>query len=82
MANLQIKGMDDQLYKALKRKAQIDHRSVSQEVIILIENFLSSSKDMNHKTEEFINICIEDESFYNSINSRNTKKRFKNNVFD
>jgi plasmid stability protein len=41
MANLQVKGIDDDLYRALKARARRDNRSVSQEVVMLIEEFLA-----------------------------------------
>jgi plasmid stability protein len=41
MANLQVKGIDDELYRALKARARLDNRSVSQEVVMLIEEFLA-----------------------------------------
>ena len=41
MATLQVKGMDDRLYKALSARAAQDNRSISQEVVTIIEEFLS-----------------------------------------
>ncbi len=41
MATLQVKGMDDALYEGLKRRAELKHRSVSQEVVHLIESHLN-----------------------------------------
>lgn len=41
LANLQVKGIDDDLYRALKARAKRDNRSVSQEVVMLIEEFLA-----------------------------------------
>ena len=41
MATLQVKGMDDRLYKALNARATQDNRSISQEVVTIIEEFLS-----------------------------------------
>ena len=41
MANLQVKGIDDDLYRALKARAKLDNRSLSQEVVRLIEEFLA-----------------------------------------
>lgn len=40
MATLQVKGMDDELYRALGARAKMDHRSVSQEVVMIIKDFL------------------------------------------
>lgn len=41
LANLQVKGIDEDLYRALKARAKRDNRSVSQEVVMLIEEFLA-----------------------------------------
>jgi len=41
MATLQVKGFDDALYKALGARAKRDNRSVSQEVVKLIQDFLA-----------------------------------------
>ncbi len=41
MANLQVKGIDDALYKALGARAEMDNRSISQEVVMMIREFLA-----------------------------------------
>ena len=41
MAILQIKGIDDALYARLRQTAAADHRSISQEVLHLIEEYLA-----------------------------------------
>lgn len=40
MANLQIKGMDDNLYKQLRKLAVAENRSISQEVVYLLKLYL------------------------------------------
>jgi plasmid stability protein len=40
MANLQVKGLDDDLYRALGARAEMDNRSISQEVVTMIREFL------------------------------------------
>ena len=40
MANLQIKGMDDELYTSLKALAASENRSISQQVLFLIKSYL------------------------------------------
>ena len=47
MANLQIKGMDDDLYKELKALAAMENRSVSQQVLYFLKFFLSRKKMLN-----------------------------------
>ena len=41
MANLQIKNIDDELYTQLKRLAALENRSVSQEVLFLVKDYLA-----------------------------------------
>ena len=42
MANLQIKGMDDDLYAQLKALAASENRSVSQQVLFLLKVYLAN----------------------------------------
>lgn len=44
MANLQIKGMDDDLYREIKDMAKDEHRSVSQQILYITKLFLSKRK--------------------------------------
>lgn len=58
MANLQVKGIDDQLYKALGARAAMDHRSVSQEVVSMIQRFLASPHgDARAATDAFLQLA-------------------------
>ena len=58
MATLQVKRLDDDLYEALKAKAKMDNRSVSQEVVALIQQSLSQpSGDVQLSTEAFLSMC-------------------------
>jgi len=41
MANLQIKGMDDDLYSQLKALAAAENRSISQQVLFLVKTYLA-----------------------------------------
>ncbi len=41
MANLQIKNIDDELYAQIKRLAALENRSVSQEVLFLMRDYLA-----------------------------------------
>ena len=56
MATLQVKGIDDRLYEALRRRAEQDHRSISQEILSMIETFLSRPADqpLGNATSEFL----------------------------
>lgn len=49
MATLQVKGMDDHLYARLKEEAAGDRRSVSQEVVMIIESYLARSPEANRR---------------------------------
>ena len=58
MATLQVKGFDDALYTALAARAARDHRSISQEVVALIQDFLSVPAGQSAKaTEEFLSLA-------------------------
>jgi hypothetical protein len=41
MANLQIKGMDDAIYEELKMLAATENRSISQQTLFLIKDYLA-----------------------------------------
>jgi len=41
MANVQIKGVDDDLYARLKALAASENRSVSQQVLFLLKSYLA-----------------------------------------
>lgn len=41
MANLQIKGIDSELYEELKKLAAEENRSVSQQTLFLIKDYLA-----------------------------------------
>jgi hypothetical protein len=41
MANLQIKGVQDDLYEEIKKVAEAENRSVSQQVLFLIRDYLA-----------------------------------------
>jgi hypothetical protein len=41
MANLQIKGIDDELYSDIKKLAAAENRSVSQQILFLVKSYLA-----------------------------------------
>jgi hypothetical protein len=43
MANLQIKGIDDELYEQIKSLAVSENRSVSQQILFLVKDYLEKS---------------------------------------
>lgn len=57
MATLQVKSIDNKLYEALKQKAKLDHRSISQEVITIILDSLSQPvKNAEQATYDFLKL--------------------------
>ena len=46
MANLQIKGVQDELYEEIKEVAEAENRSVSQQVLFLIRDFLARRREL------------------------------------
>ena len=46
MANLQIKGIQDELYDEIKKLASAENRSVSQQVLFLIKEYLARRKHL------------------------------------
>jgi plasmid stability protein len=92
MAILQVRDIDDRLYSSLKAIAKSENRSISQEVISIIEKYLSNpSIYKSNPTREFIALsgAWEDERSADDIidsirKSRNNSKRFKseNVIFD
>ena len=58
MATLQVKGLDDNLYFALRSRARRDNRSISQEVVTIIEDFLSHpGKHSKDTTRAFLELA-------------------------
>jgi hypothetical protein len=41
MANLQIKGIDNELYNEIKKLAAAEKRSVSQQILFLVKSYLA-----------------------------------------
>ena len=57
MAILQVRDIDDRLYSSLKMTAKSENRSVSQEVISIIEKYLSNpTLFKSNTTKEFISL--------------------------
>ena len=46
MANLQIKGVHDDLYEEIKKVAEAENRSVSQQVLFLIRDYLARRREL------------------------------------
>ena len=57
MANLQVRDIDNRLYESLKNRALKEKRSISQEVIYIIERYLARPKALDvSPTEEFLQL--------------------------
>ncbi|MDA3884852.1 MAG: antitoxin [Candidatus Delongbacteria bacterium] len=88
MANLQVKDINDKLYDALKYYAKKEHRSVSQEVVKIIELYLQNNKGFENTTKEFLKLAgsWDDErtadEIINDLTKSRTNKRFNDGIFD
>jgi plasmid stability protein len=92
MATLQVRDIDDRLYDFLKASAKMQNRSISQEVITIIQNYLNSNtKQLRNSTLEFLSLSgawlddKEPEELVSEIrNGRNKSTRFgaDNGLFD
>jgi plasmid stability protein len=47
MATLNIKNLPDPLYRKLKRRAKLQHRSVAQEVTSILEHVLAEPDELS-----------------------------------
>lgn len=57
MANLQVRDMDDRLYESLRSRASIEKRSISQEVVHILEKYLSRPESVDaNATDEFLKL--------------------------
>jgi plasmid stability protein len=67
MANLQVRDIDNRLYESLKRRAELEHRSVSQEVVMIIESHLKRDNlETERQTLEFLKL---DNSWHDDKNA-------------
>ena len=58
MANLQVRDIDDKLYESIRSLAISEKRSISQEVVLILEKYLSAPLDFNkNPTEEFLDLA-------------------------
>jgi len=57
MATLQVRDIDSRLYDSLKVSAKLQNRSISQEVVTIIQNYLNSPhKSSTNTTLEFLSL--------------------------
>jgi plasmid stability protein len=84
MATLQVRDIDDRLYNFLKVSAKMQNRSISQEVITIIQNHLNSGqKSHKNSTLEFLALegAWKDERMAEEIIHEIKKGRNKSNRF-
>ena len=92
MATLQVRDIDDKLYNFLKTSAKLQNRSISQEVITIIEAYLNNvNRNFKNSTLEFLSLSgawKDERSAEDIINdlrkSRTSSNRFgeNNGIFD
>lgn len=92
MATLQVRDIDDRLYSFLKTSAKMQNRSISQEVITILENHLNSNqKHTKNATLEFLSLSgswqdtkTAEEIVQDLRENRSKTKRFGNTdvIFD
>lgn len=92
MAMLQIRDMDDRLYNRLKFIAKLDNRSISQQVVTILQNYFTSVPvKTKNATDEFLKLAgswedsrstgkIIDEIYGSRINS--TRFEALDGIFD
>lgn len=84
MAILQVRDIDDRIYDNLKRISQQHKRSISQEVIYIIETYLTQPQSLiKNSTDEFLKLTgnWEDERSAEEIVSEIKKGRSPNRRF-
>jgi predicted CopG family antitoxin len=84
MAILQVRDIDDRIYENLKKISQQNKRSISQEVIHIIETYLSNPQIIKkNSTEEFLKLAgsWQDDRSAEEIISETRKGRSKNKRF-
>jgi hypothetical protein len=92
MAILQVRDIDDRIYENLKKISQQNKRSISQEVIHIIETYLSNPQILKkNSTEEFLKLSGSweddrpaEEIILETRKGRSTNKRFSQDhgIFD
>jgi hypothetical protein len=83
MAILQVRDIDDSLYEALKTLAKKERRSISQQIIMMIESYISNPKRAAlESTEEFLNLSWQGSESADEIISEIYTDREKNCLLD
>ena len=57
MATLQVRDMDNRIYESLRVSAKLQNRSISQEVITILQRYLNSPQKVTvNTTQEFLSM--------------------------
>ncbi|MBR30744.1 MAG: antitoxin [Spirochaetaceae bacterium] len=91
MPNLQVKDIDEKLYSLLREKAQSENRSISQEVVTILEEYLANPRSFKpNPAQEFLKLTgawkenrSPEEIIEDIRKSRTTNPRFEsgNDIF-
>jgi hypothetical protein len=58
MANLQVNDIDAKLYESIRELATNEKRSISQEVVYILQKYLSKPQEFDtNPTDEFLNLA-------------------------
>ncbi len=58
MANLQVKDIDERLYESLRHLASHEKRSISQEVVYILQKYLSQPNEFEaNQTDAFLKLA-------------------------
>lgn len=58
MANLQVKDIDEKLYESLRNLAAREKRSISQEVVFILQKYISKPAEFEpNQTDEFLRLA-------------------------
>ncbi len=85
MATLQVRSIDEQLYRALGKRAAMENRSISQEVVSMLKAYLSTpTANYQSLTARFLEMCgswddtrDEDDIIAEIRQDRRTSERFQ-----
>jgi plasmid stability protein len=82
MAMLQVRDIDNRLYNDIKHRANIKRRSLSQEVISILEKYLANPDSFAlNQTKDFLNLTFEDARRADKIIGDIRKRRKNRKLF-
>jgi plasmid stability protein len=58
MASLQVRSIDEELYRVLGRRAEMENRSISQEVVSILKQYLGAPQSSHvQATRQFLELA-------------------------